>query len=179
MSVEGSVHRITTAEYEHMVSAGVFEGRRLELLDGQIVDMMAPQDELHVFVIHRLMQLFAPRMELLRVQFPLAVGEGWVPEPDLALQHEPHGTGVRPTTGRLVVEVSLSSRRRDLTKADAYAAAAIPRYWLVDIDHDCVLEHTDPSPEGYGLVRRLTGGDVLDAHVEDIATITVQALLAR
>lgn len=178
MSLEGSTHRITTAEYERMVSAGMFEGRRLELLDGRLVDIMTRQDELHVLIIRRLMALFAPRMDLLRVQFPLAVAEGWVPEPDLALEAHPPGPPTRPTTAELVVEVSLSSRQRDLYKADAYASAAIPRYWLVDIQRDCVLEHTEPSANGYGLVRRLMGDDALDAHIDRIPATTVAELLA-
>lgn len=176
--IEGSTHRITTAEYERMVSAGMFEGRRLELLDGRLVDQMT-QDELHVLIIRRLMNLFAARMDLLRVQFPLAVGEGWVPEPDVALEAHPAGPPTRPTTALLVVEVSLSSRERDLYKADAYAAAAIPRYWLVDVERGCVLEHTEPSNHGYGLVRRLMGDDVLAAQIEGVPTITVAELLAE
>lgn len=178
MPLDEAVHRITTAEYEEMVSAGIFEGRRLELLDGQLVDQVSPQDELHVLIIRRLMALFAPRMDVLRVQFPLAVGEGWVPEPDLALEAVAHGSTIRPTTAALVVEVSLSSRQRDLYKADVYAAADIPRYWLVDVDRGCVLEHTDPTPGGYGLVRRLEGGDVLDAGIEGIAPTTVGHVLS-
>ena len=176
LALEDRVHRLSTAEYERMVGAGALDELRVELLDGLLVDM-SPQTEDHVEVIRRLMRLCAARMDLLRVQAPLSVAEGWVPEPDVALaEHDPHRRG-HPSTALLVVEVAVSSQAVDRSKAAVYASAGIPRYWLVDLPARNVLEHTEPRPDGYARVVHLAGADALDAGVEGVATTTVAALL--
>jgi Uma2 family endonuclease len=120
---------------------------RVELLDGLLVDM-TPQGEVHARVIQRLMWLFNARRYVLRVQMPL-----------------------------LVVEVSVSSQAIDRRKALAYARAGVPRHWLVDLPAGVVLAHMEPSDDGYALVTRLEGDDVLDAGVDGVETTTVAALL--
>jgi Uma2 family endonuclease len=81
MAIHERVHRISTAEYERMVDSGALADVRVELLDGLLVDM-SPQGERHARVIQRLMRLCNARMEMLRVQMPLSIAEGWMPEPD-------------------------------------------------------------------------------------------------
>lgn len=176
MAIDEQVHRFTTAEYDLLVDSGVLEDLRVELLDGLLVDM-SPQDETHWRVIQTLMLLYAPATRDLRVQAPLSVAEGWVPEPDLAIADHDPDPGVRPYGARLVVEVSISSKRKDLEKAAAYAAAGVTRYWLVDVPGAVVLEHTEPTPDGYRVVMPLRGDDVLDAHVDGVPTTTVAAIL--
>ena len=121
---------------------------------------------------------FAGRAELLRVQMPLAVGEGWVPEPDVALVEHGPDPEVRPTTALLVAEVAVSSHARDVRKAPVYASAGIPVYWLVDLPAGIVRVHTEPGPDGYASVVDKRGDDMLDAGVEGVEPTTVAALLA-
>jgi hypothetical protein len=56
-----------------------------------------------------------------------------------------------------------------------------PSLTLLDPDPDptreIVLEHTGPSRDGYELVSRLAGDDVLDAGVDGVETTTVAELL--
>ena len=176
MAIEEHVHRLSSAEYERMVDSGALLNLRVELLDGLLVDMTA-QGEPHWRVIQRLMVLCARRMDFLRVQAPLAVGEGWVPEPDIALaEHDPDPTR-RPTTALFVAEVSVTSQAIDRRKALAYARAGVARYWLVDLPARVVFAHVEPGDDGYAVVTRLEGDDVLDAGVEGVETTTVAALL--
>jgi Uma2 family endonuclease len=176
MAIEERVHRISTAEYDRMVNAGALAEMRVELLDGLLVDM-TPQGEEHARVIQHVMRACAARMDLLRVQMPLSVAEGWMPEPDVALaEHDPDRTR-RPSTALLVVEVSITSQAIDRRKALAYARAGIPRYWLVDLPAGEVLEHTEPGQDGYARVTRLTGDDVLDAGIDGVERTTVAKLL--
>lgn len=177
MSLDTDVHRITTAEYERMISLGALEDVRVELLDGFLVDM-SPQDELHYRLIREFARLFGARAELVRTQAPLPLADGWMPEPDVALvAMDESDWRRRPEGALLVVEIALSSHLRDRRKASAYAAAGIPGYWLVDVAGEAVFEHTDPRPDGYGVVRRLSGDDVLDTGVEGIPGTTVAELL--
>ena len=108
---------------------------------------------------------------------PLAVTDGWVPEPDVALV-EPSPDPTRwPSTALLAVEIAVSSRALDRRKAPAYARAGVPTYWLIDLPREILLEHTEPGRGGYEVVSRLAGDDVLDAGVEGMRTTTVAELL--
>jgi hypothetical protein len=53
----------------------------------------------------------------------------------------------------------------------------VPRYWLIDLPGKIVLDHTEPRPDGYAVVKRLAGDDVLDAGVDGIDLTTVAELL--
>lgn len=172
---DARIHRLSTSEYERMVGTGALEGLRVELLDGLLIDM-SPQDPQHAWTILQLTQLCAERAALLRVQLPLDVADGWVPEPDVALAES--NPRHHPKTALLVVEVAFSSKRVDTGKALVYAHAAVPTYWLVDLPARTVIVHTRPGPNGYASIEHRNGDDVLDAGVEGVPHTTVAALLA-
>ena len=115
---------------------------RVELLDGLLVDM-SPQDPEHAWIVGRLMRLCATRIELLRVQLPLDVAEGWVPEPDVALAESQRSH--HPRTALFVAEVAYSSHRVDARKALVYARAGIPVYWIADLPARLVRVHRRPA----------------------------------
>jgi Uma2 family endonuclease len=176
MAIDADVHRFSTAEYERMVNSGVLGELRVELIDGLLIDV-SPPGEPHARTIQQVMRLCAGRMDLLRVQMSLSVADGWVPQPDVALL-EPDPDPTRwPTTALLAVEVAVSSHALDRRKALAYSRASVPRYWLIDLPAGIVLDHSDPGPDGYAVVARLAGDDVLDAGVDGIYTTTVAELL--
>lgn len=110
-----------------MVETGALDGLRVELLDGLLVDM-SPQGERHARVIQRLMRLFAGRLDLLRVQMPLSLADGWAPEPDVALAEAHEDPDRHPSTALLVVEVAVTSPALNSSKAALYERAGIPRY---------------------------------------------------
>ncbi|MDQ3609226.1 MAG: Uma2 family endonuclease [Actinomycetota bacterium] len=170
------IHRITNDEYVRMVDAGALEGVRVELAEGLLVDL-SPQGELHARMVQVLTRLLGGRLELLRVQLPLAVAEGWIPEPDIALvEHEDPTT--HPVTAVLAVEVAVSTHQYDLSKARVFAQAGIPAYWVVDVPGRQVLAHTEPRPSGYARVRALGGGGELDPGVPGLEPFTVDQLFA-
>jgi hypothetical protein len=54
------------------------------------------------------------------------------PEPDLAVIALNAPRPYHPATATLIVEVAVSSLRRDLgTKAELYARASVPQYWVL------------------------------------------------
>jgi Uma2 family endonuclease len=178
MALELHPHRLSTAEYERIVETGALAELDVELLDGLLVDM-SPEGEVHVRVISRLMVLFAGRAELLRVSAPLPAGDGWMPRPDIALAAmDQADLRKRPDDALLVAEVAISSLRHDRYKAGVYARAGIPRYWLVDVRGDVVVDHTEPTRDGYQRIDVRRGVDVLDAQVDGVGTTTVSELLA-
>lgn len=171
------IHRLSSAEYERMLDTGALDGVRVELLDGLLIDM-SPQGERHVRVIQQLMRVFASRLDLLRVQMPLALAEGWVPKPDVALAYPQDDPERHPATALIVVEVAVTSQAEDRRKSLAYARADVPRYWLVDLPSRVVHVYEGPGAEGYASVSARRGDDVLDAGVESIGTSTVAELVA-
>ena len=106
-SAPPSVHRLNRHEYERMVERGALEGMPVELVDGFLVDV-SPQGPQHAAMVQALMRWFAPHVDLLRVQMPLAAGESSEPEPDIALVEHDDPTR-HPHTALLVIEVAVSS----------------------------------------------------------------------
>ncbi len=152
--------------YRQMVEAGILEDERVELLDGVITQMSAmnaPHVEALTWLARRAFVATREDEFGVHVQMPLELGEGWVPEPDLAIvprTAESYASGL-PAGAKLVVEVADSSLRKDReVKAPAYAWAGVPELWIVDV-HQLVLErHTEPRPQGYGRREDLRGGRV-------------------
>jgi len=178
MVIDSPLHRLSSAEYRRMVDSGALDDSRVELLDGMLLDV-TPQGERHARVIQRLMRLCAGRMDLLRVQMPLAVGEGSTLEPDLALAMPDSDPSRHPSTALLVVEVAATSQAQDRSKAPAYASAGVARYWLVDLVAEVVLDHSDPGPARYRLVREFGGDELLDPGVPGVPPTTVAELLSE
>ena len=69
-----------------MAADGFFDNQRVELLDGEVIEM-APQNEPHVGAISRLIRILTPMLPVdfeLRCQAPLSIGDS-EPEPDIAI----------------------------------------------------------------------------------------------
>src|SRR3954447_8000689 len=151
--VPTQLHRLSPEEYRRLVEFGVFdEDARVELIGGLLVDM-SPKSRVHENAVAWLNRVLVQavdheRLEV-RVAAPLTIGDS-EPEPDLAVialdAPRPH----HPATAELVIEVASSSRQRDLhEKPPVYAAAGVPRYWVVDLDTRTVVVHGDPTATGY------------------------------
>jgi len=162
-SAPPAVHRLSRHEYERMLARGALEGMPVELVEGFLVDV-SPQGPQHAALVQALMRWFAPNLDLLRVQMPLAAGEASEPEPDIALVEHDDPTR-HPSTALLVVEVAVTSQEQDEHKATLYARAAVPTYWLVDVRSRTVTAFSEPSSDGYGHRLVLDGDDPLPAPV--------------
>jgi Uma2 family endonuclease len=167
------------AEYERMVDEGLFEDERIELLKGAIVEM-SPQGAPHAAIVQRLttrlVLALAGRAEV-RIQLPLAVSDDSLPEPDVAVVAAGDYDQSHPTTAFLVVEVADSSLNKDrLIKAELYARAAVPEYWIANIATRSIEVHSEPLGGRYArvtpcrvgeAVRMISFGDV-EIQVADI-----------
>jgi Uma2 family endonuclease len=99
-----------------------------------------------------------------RMQLPLAAGEHSEPEPDLAVVPPDEPRDRHPARALLVIEVSDETVRLDLgRKARIYAAAGVPKYWVVDVGRDVVHVHTDPMTGEYRSIVVCGADDALDA----------------
>lgn len=173
------VRRISRAEYEGMVAAGMFgPDERVELLDGVLVEM-SPQDIAHAWAIEALTERLVTALRgraRLRCQLPLAVSEYSVPEPDFAVVPISVPRTEVPTTAHLVVEVANTSLRKDRgLKARLYAAAGVQDYWVVDARARVVHVHAGSGGDGYERVAKHSAGVIGLRDSRDV-TVAIESL---
>jgi Uma2 family endonuclease len=154
------IFRIPRETFEQMIEAGLFhEDDRIQLLEGVLVQM-SPQHDPHAVAIVRictLLNLVVGRRAQVAPQVPLKATAYSRPEPDLALW--PAGSTSIPDRALLVVEVADSTLRLDRrVKAPIYAAAAVPEYWIVNLQDERLERYTEPMAGGYGHVETFERG---------------------
>lgn len=64
-------------------------------------------------------------------------------------------------------------------KLPQYASAGIPEAWLADLRGDTIERHTEPSEDGYRVVRRFKRGDVIESTALPDLAIPVDQVLGR
>lgn len=142
------IRKLRRVEYDQLVSAGAFEGERVELLEGMVIEM-APHGPEHAGTIDVLSEMLRRGLALhgledrtlLRVQSAFDAGAHSCPEPDLAVVPRRDYRAAHPNEAHLVIEVAKTSVPHDQRKAPVYAAAGVPEYWIVDVGRRCVLVH--------------------------------------
>jgi Uma2 family endonuclease len=111
-----------------------------------------------------------------RVQMGFDVGTDNDPGPDAAVVVGSRRDYIAkpPTTAILIVEVALSSLPDDTTeKAELYATAGVPEYWVIDIEHRQLIVFRDPQPFPIGL-----GATAYKTHLTLSPTDSVSPLAA-
>ncbi len=151
-------------EYERMIAAGLFRDERIELIEGVIV-RMSPQNTPHAAAIQMLNRLLLPPLlgrADVRVQLPFASGEDSLPEPDVALVEPRYFKDAHPGHAFLIIEVADASLKFDRhEKADLYARAGVPEYWVVNIADKVIERHSDPAGGSYTRVTPYRPGESL------------------
>ncbi len=186
------LYRWTRDEYEHLAELGFFEGKPVELIGGQIIEVSPKgprHSALNKLVEEALEQVFPRASTYVRTQEPLALGVYDEPEPDAALvvgrprdYLTAHPT---PAQTRLVVEVAETTRAFDLgDKADVYAAAGIDDYWVVCPAEDEVVVCRRPVANaasktrvGYADRRAYRRGEAITPLSSIAAAVAVDELL--
>jgi Uma2 family endonuclease len=82
---ETAIRRWTRAEYDRLIGLGMFEGERLELLDGWLV-LREPQGTGHSAAIRRVLQVLRRTLAdawQIDSQLPVALDDRSEPEPDV------------------------------------------------------------------------------------------------
>ena len=177
-------HRLTVRDYHRLAEAGVLgEDDRVELLEGQLVDMasIGPRHALAVDALNELLVMAAAGQAVVRVQNPIVLDDMSEPQPDFSLLRRPwHGypdEHPRPPDVWLVIEVADSSLDFDLSaKLELYARSGIREFWVVDLTSNRVLVHRDPNDGGYGSVASLAMSGTLQVEALPSVTIPVASI---
>lgn len=176
--------RFTVEEFIRLDATGVFDRySKTELIEGEIVCMNAqwsPHARIKTDLTFELGMKLRELGLKLRPQIEVSVrlSDDSLPEPDIVLTIY-RGKGAVPAeTVALVVEVSDSTLDIDLgRKADLYAAAGIPEYWVIDLNENRALLHEHPSAEGYLGQADVLLGETLHSATIDGLSVETKGLL--
>jgi len=161
--------RWTRDEYAAMGEAGLFDGQRVELIAGEVVVTVSPQNWPHASTLDRVARVigraFGPGYWV-RTQLPLALLPDSEPEPDVSVV--PGGVDdydAHPSRALLVVEVSVTTLAYDRReKAGLYARAGVPEYWVVNLIDGQVEVYRGPSATGFQTAEVVRPGESIRLH---------------
>jgi Uma2 family endonuclease len=145
--------RLTREQYYELGRLGCFDGKRVELIFGEVVEMSPINWSHHIGVglVSDALALAFATGHFIDVQQPFSVPggvPGSEPQPDVAVipgarrDYTDH-----PTVAALLVEVADTTLAKDTTtKAELYATADVADYWVLDIDNRQLHVFRDPQP---------------------------------
>lgn len=179
-------HRLTLDDYHRLGDAGILgEADRVELLDGQLVDMapIGPRHALAVDALNELLVTALAGRAGVRVQNPVELDARTEPQPDIALVRRPWrgypAAHPPPDDILLLVEVADASLEVDSgAKLALYANAGIREFWIVDLTTDGVYVHRTPRGGKYDLITRVERSGVLDIEALPAVAIPAATLFA-
>lgn len=172
-------HRLTVRDY--LAEANILgEDDRIELLEGQLVDMasIGPRHALAVDALNVLLVMAAAGRAVVRTQNPVVLDDTSEPQPDFTLLRRPWqgypDEHPRPPDVYLLVEVVDPSLDFDLgAKLELYARSGIREFWVVDLTVNRVLVHRRPSDGGYDSIASVDMSGTLQVEALPGVTISV------
>jgi len=152
----------TREECEALERAGLINLEHLELIEGDLIRKM-PKKRPHSIGLRALAiwlgEIFGPAFVETEVAIDVAPEDNPTsqPEPDIIVIKSKYSTFTKANPGpqdlQLVVEVAHSTLDFDRsTKANLYARAGIPEYWVLDVAGRRMLVHRDPRNGKYASV---------------------------
>jgi Uma2 family endonuclease len=183
---------ITADEFFAMIEAQVFKpDRRVLLWDGRILEKMAKTVP-HAFTSVRIGETLRRRLPAdwwLWPENPIQLDQFHAPLPDITVVRGP--IEVYPDENRhpgandvgLIVEVAVTSLPKDLKeRAEKFARALVPVYWVADVQGHRMIEHRGPKiVDGVGTydsVKTYGQADAIDLILDGrpVGTIPIAEL---
>ncbi|NJN21076.1 MAG: Uma2 family endonuclease [Leptolyngbya sp. RL_3_1] len=170
-------------DYHRMVKTGILQGRRVELLAGDIVEM-SPETPIYYTTAKRgakyLEELLSGKADV-RFNGPITLTDS-EPEPDIAIVRLPESAyrdrHPAPTDIFWVIEIANTNLKKDLDiKAALYAQAAIPEYWVLDLTAQQIIVLRNPQQGQYIEEQSISTGTITPLAFADRA-VSVQRLLS-
>lgn len=179
-----AIAKWTLDEYHRMIDAGILDDRRVELLNGEIIEM-SPEGPEHAQgstdTVDYLRSLLGDRA-IVRDGKPITLTSSHSePEPDVAIV-QPRRSLYRtqhpyPENIFWLIEFSNSSLSKDLeVKRKAYAIAEIQEYWVVNLKKHQLQVFRDPVDGDYRSEVELTTGELCPLAFPDVP-VAVQRIL--
>ncbi|MBI4658635.1 MAG: Uma2 family endonuclease [Verrucomicrobia bacterium] len=176
------VHLMSVEHYHRLGELAVLSDD-VELLRGIVVTKM-PKSPLHELVAQKLMRSLLAKIPHgfeVRRESPLTLADS-EPEPDISVVQgsADDWASAHPSTAHLVVEVAVSSTALDEGKAEIYAEAGIPEYWLVRPEERAMDVFREATAHGYRSRTTLFDDDQLQcASLPGVQLSVAEILPAR
>jgi Uma2 family endonuclease len=162
-AVRHQVATLSVAAYHRLQGLGLI-AEKTELLEGIVVKKMT-KTPFHSFLTRRLYDALAtnlPQDHHLRKEEPLTFRYS-EPEPDIAIVA---GTIAafrdhHPSTAKFVAEIAVTSVEIDRAKANLFAEAGVPIYWLILAEERRVEIYEQPQQGRYQVTQLAGPGDYL------------------
>jgi Uma2 family endonuclease len=187
-AVEPRTFRWTREEFYRLADQGCFDNRRVELIEGEIIEMPVPKPPhvKSVILTHQALSVTFGPGHVVRTQSPINLGAFSDAEPDVnVVPGSPRDYDDHPTTSLLLVEVSETTLSYDRgRKGSLYAAAGIQDYWIVNlVDRQLevyrkpIADANEPSGFRYDEKTILTAGELIEPLAKPGAQVAVADLL--
>ena len=147
--------RFSVDEFARMQDAGLFEGRHVQLLDGELFEVTKnPPHNAAVDALADALRLLLPRDRFrVREEKSIEPWVDWWPEPDIAVVrgnpadyfHRHPG----PADIALLAEVCDTSEQDRTKKLAGYAEAGFPVYWILDLSLRQLEVYSGPTAGAY------------------------------
>ncbi|MEW6237047.1 MAG: Uma2 family endonuclease [Candidatus Omnitrophota bacterium] len=161
MSVLAQKRLFTVDEYYKMAQSHILAPtEHVELIEGEIFQK-TPVSSNHAGTVAYHSELFIYNLKdkvIVWAQSPIRLSQYSEPEPDIALL-KPRSDFYKnshpaPEDVWLIIETEDSSIAYDRQiKMPLYARHGIPEFWIVDLNQKAIEAYSQPSPEGYSLLR--------------------------
>lgn len=114
----------------------------------------------------------------IRPQLAYAASDISEPEPDLAVVPPGDHDREHPSTAFFLIEVADSSLSKDRRiKTRIYADAAVPEYWVIDVNGGTIEVRTQPTSGAYGHLRVARAGETIRLQAFPDVEIAVSDIL--
>lgn len=166
ISEEPRYFRWTKAEYHQMAQLGMFEGKRTEFLEGEIIEMptmKSPHATALELTYNEIRDSFTKDFAV-RSQSPINLSEDFETVPDVFVVRG-NARDFRdelPKTADLVIEISDTTLSYDRNrKASLYAKFGIRDYWILNLKKRVLEVYRQPSEDenafyGFDYEEKLT-----------------------
>ena len=179
--------KLTRQDCRALAEAGLLEGERFELIDGELIRKM-PKSRLHSQVLLRLVACLRNIFGQWHVEQEVSINLSAVldatnePEPDAIVLRRPSADFPQDNPGPadilLVAEVSVTTREYDLgAKAALYASAGIEEYWVLDLPESRIVVHRHPEGDRYSSIVAYAIDEPVSPVAAKSASIQIQDLL--
>ncbi len=171
------------ADWHELVDSGVLAERRVELLEGEIIQM-SPEGPMHSSTNYSVVEYFKELLSdrvVIREAHPVTLDNS-EPEPDIAVVRSPYTDYFTrhpfPQDIYWLVEISNRTLKLDLEKKSlTYARNGIPEYWVIDLVNKQLVVHTQPVNNSYSQIQTLTTGTVSPQAFPNLAIALDKMLL--
>ena len=163
--IRNAVVPISVQDYRDICTKDPERYKKTELFRGMIIEKMTKSAKYDFFsqILFEEFNGILPSGYILRQEKGIQIQDSEL-EPDISIVQ---GSAKdfkfsKPTTARLIIEISVSSLVYDRNKAMDYSIANAEEYWILDAENEKLEVYTEPGKNGYKKKEILTDSDTLE-----------------